>query len=91
MRNLWLVILVALIATGQQAPSVATTQPAGKVAKFSSTANVVIVDVTVKDKAGNAIDSLTQDDFIVLEDGHPQTVNIFEHQKLTMEPEPYRF
>jgi len=88
MRNLWIVVLVALMAAGQQTPPVATAQPAGKAAKFISNANVVIVDVTVKDKSGNAIDSLTQDDFIVLEDGHPQSVNIFEHQKLTMEPEP---
>jgi VWFA-related protein len=79
---------VALIAAGQQTPPAVTTQPAGKAAKFSANANVVIVDVTVKDKAGNAIDSLDQNDFIVLEDGKPQTVNIFEHQKLTMEPEP---
>jgi len=88
MRKLWIVILAALMAAGQQAPQKVTAQPAGTPTKFISNANVVIVDVTVKDKSGNAIDSLTQDDFIVLEDGHPQTVNIFEHQKLTMEPEP---
>jgi len=92
MRNLWIVIVVALLATGQQAPPKApaaakTTAPTAP-AKFITNTNVVIVDVTVKDKAGNAIDSLTQDDFIVFEDGHLQTVNIFEHQKLTMEPEP---
>jgi VWFA-related protein len=83
-----MVITVALIAAGQQTPPAATAQPAGTRAKFSANANVVIVDVTVKDKSGNAIDSLTKDDFIVLEDGHPQAVNIFEHQKLTMDPEP---
>jgi VWFA-related protein len=88
MRNLWIVVIVALIAFGQQTPPPVAAQPAGKAAKFTSNSNVVIVDVTVKDKSGNAIDSLTQDDFSVLEDGHPQTVNIFEHQKLTMEPEP---
>ena len=87
MRKLWIVITVALMAAGQQAPP-AAPQPAGTRAKFSANANVVIVDVTVRDKSGNAIDSLGKDDFIVLEDGHPQTVNIFEHQKLTLEPEP---
>jgi VWFA-related protein len=81
------------MAAGQQAPPAAPQpagppQPAGTRAKFSANANVVIVDVTVRDKSGNAIDSLGKDDFIVLEDGHPQTVNIFEHQKLTLEPEP---
>ena len=88
MRNLWIVILVALMAAGQQAPPKVAAQPAGARPTFVTNANVVIVDVTVKDKAGNAIDSLDKDDFIVLEDGKPQTVNIFEHQKLTMDPEP---
>jgi VWFA-related protein len=83
-----MVIAMALMAAGQQTPPKATARPPGKTPLYTSNANVVIVDVTVKDKAGNAIDSLTQDDFLVLEDGHPQTVNIFEHQKLTMEPEP---
>ena len=88
MRNLWIVVLAALMAAGQQTPPAVTAQPAGATAKFSANSNLVIVDVTVKDKAGNAIDSLDKDDFIVLEDGHPQKVDIFEHQKLTLEPEP---
>ena len=78
---------MALIAAGQQTPPRVTATP-GAPAKFSANANVVIVDVTVKDKSGHAIENLTKDDFIVLEDGKPQTVNIFEQQKLTMEPEP---
>ena len=69
MRNLWIVILVALMAAGQQAPPKVAAQPAGARPTFVTNANVVIVDVTVKDKAGNAIDSLDKDDFIVLEDG----------------------
>jgi len=48
----------------------------------------VIVDVTVKDKSGKAIDSLTQNDFTVLEDGKPQKISVFEVQKLAMEPAP---
>jgi VWFA-related protein len=78
------------MAAGQQAPVKAPAQPAvaGATAKFSATSNLVIVDVTVKDKAGNAIDSLEKSDFTVLEDGKPQAVDIFEHQKLSLEPEP---
>src|ERR1039458_3841146 len=87
MRNLWIVILVTLIAAGQQTPPAATVQPAGTTPKFSANSNLVIVDVTVKDKSGNAIDTLSQSDFVVLEDGKPQKVDIFEHQKLTLEPE----
>src|ERR1039458_2880058 len=90
MRNLWIVILVALMAAGQQTPPAVTAQPAGatRPTTFTATSNLVIVDVTVKDKAGNAINSLDKNDFIVLEDGKPQKVDIFEHQKLTLEPEP---
>ena len=91
MRNLWIAIPVALIAAGQQTPpAVTAAQPAGatRPTTFSANSNLVIVDVTVKDKSGNAIDSLDKNDFIVLEDGHPQKVDIFEHQKLTLEPEP---
>ena len=88
MRNYWIVPVVALIAAGQQTPPQKPTSAApGAPAKFTLNLNTVIVDVTVKDKAGNAVDSLTKDDFIVLEDGKPQSVNIFEHQKLTMDPE----
>jgi len=76
------------MAAGRQTPPAVTAQPAGPTPKFSANSNLVIVDVTVKDKAGNAIDSLDKNDFIVLEDGHPQKVDIFEHQKLTLEPEP---
>jgi len=87
MRNYWIVPVVALIAAGQQTPPRVAAQPGAPV-KFSANANVVIVDVTVKDKSGHAIENLTKDDFIVLEDGKQQSVNIFEQQKLTMEPEP---
>jgi VWFA-related protein len=87
MRKFCVILLAALIAAGQQAPP-AAPQPAAGGARFTANANVVIVDVTVKDKAGNNIENLGKDDFIVLEDGKPQTVNIFERQKLTMDPEP---
>jgi len=91
MKNLWIVVLVALMAAGQQAPTSpqpAASAPAGAISKFSANSSLVIVDVTVKDKQGNAIDALSKEDFSVFEDGKPQKVDIFEHQKLTMEPEP---
>src|SRR5580698_9629138 len=88
MRKYWIVPLVALMAAGQQAPIVKEPTAPGAPAKFVTNLNTVIVDVTVKDKSGNSVEGLTQDDFIVSEDGKPQSVNIFEQQKLTMEPEP---
>src|SRR5271165_2880935 len=87
MRKIWipaLVALIALIALGQQKPPAAATQPA----KFVINSNLVIVDLTVKDKNGKAIEGLTKDDVVVLEDGKPQTITFFEPQKLTLDPEP---
>jgi hypothetical protein len=64
MRTLWIVALLALGASGQQqqqqppaaaqsSPSVAAVKPT-----FTTSSNLVIVDVTVKDKSGKTIDEL---------------------------------
>lgn len=67
----------------------AATQPAQEAAPlFHSSSNLVIVDVTVKDKAGNLIPGLKQDDFTLYEDGKPQKIAVFEYQELGLEPEP---
>jgi len=89
MRIYGLTALLVLSAAGQQQPAQppALPRPAGR-ATFTANANLVIVDVTVKDKSGKAIDSLTQNDFTVLEDGKPQKISVFEVQKLAMEPAP---
>jgi len=78
MRTSWIVVFLALAAAGQQ------QQPA----KFTSNSNLVIVDVTVKDKSGKAINGLKKEDCVVLEDGKPQKIDVFEHQELSVEPEP---
>ena len=75
-----LVLAAAFAQQPVQAPKTGVTFKAG--------ANLVIVDVTVKDRDGKAIDSLTSKDFTVLEDGKPQKIDIFETQKLETEPEP---
>jgi VWFA-related protein len=51
-------------------------------AQFSSTTQLVVETVSVKDKAGNPIDNLTAKDFTVTEDGVPQAIRFFEFQKL---------
>jgi VWFA-related protein len=62
--------------SGQQSPT------------FSSSTNLVIVDVTVKDKNGKSIENLKAEDFTVFEDGKPQKVALFEPQKLSVEVLP---
>ncbi len=89
MRKFWIVSVAALIALGQQqTPAPTAAVPKTGVPVFRASSNLVIVDVTVKDKNGNAIEGLTKEDFNVMEDGKPQRVDVFEHQKLTLDPEP---
>jgi VWFA-related protein len=51
-------------------------------ATFSTTTNVVVVDVTVSDASGKPVTTLTKDDFVLLEDGKSQTVLSCDLQKL---------
>ncbi len=55
---------------------------------FTAKSHLVIVDVTVRDKAGKLIEGLKQSDFAVFEDGKPQKIGVFEYQKLASDPEP---
>ena len=54
--------------------------PTGDDVKFSTAVNVVNVLVSVHDKDGRAVHDLTQSDFMVDEDGHPQTIKYFAKQ-----------
>src|SRR6476619_1027935 len=67
---------VALLLT------VALVLPAQDVATFKATSNLVIVNVTVKDKSGKPIVNLKKEDFTLFEDDKPQSVSVFELQKL---------
>jgi VWFA-related protein len=43
---------------------------------------LVVQTVSVKDSGGNPLEGLTAEDFILTEDGVPQTISVFEFQKL---------
>jgi len=55
-------------------------------ATFSTTAQLVVETVTVKDKDGKPIEGLTSKDFTVTEDGKVQTLSFVEYQKLPDTP-----
>ncbi|MGA7521703.1 MAG: VWA domain-containing protein [Acidobacteriaceae bacterium] len=55
---------------------------AGSVPTFQANANLVLLDVVVRDK-GKPVLGLRQSDFKVLEDGKPQTITVFEEHKAT--------
>ena len=49
---------------------------------FRTQTNLVIVNVTVRDKSGKLIENLTKNDFTLLEDDKPQQITVFEVEHL---------
>jgi VWFA-related protein len=49
---------------------------------FTSNTNLVVIDVSVKDRSGNPVAGLKKEDFTLLEDGKPQQISVFEFQRL---------
>src|SRR5579863_9587940 len=69
-------LCMGLLAQDQQAPT------------FKTNTNLVIVNVSVKDKSGKAIEDLKKDQFTLLEDGKPQPISVFEVEHLNGETLP---
>jgi VWFA-related protein len=96
MRATVLTFLTALLfASAQNAPrqttpprqnGAAQNQPAQNAPsggfKFEATTQLVVVNISAKDKDGNPIKGLKPADFTVTEDGKAQTVRVFEYQEL---------
>jgi VWFA-related protein len=55
---------------------------------FPSRVDAVTVDVVVLDKKGQPVSGLTQDDFLVSEDGAPQTITTFDAVVVPDAPRP---
>src|SRR5271154_3210359 len=53
---------------------------------FRTQTNLVIVNLSAKDKAGRPITNLKKEDVEILEDGVRQEISVFEFQKLAGEP-----
>ena len=70
-------VLAFAIPLASQQPT-----PPGEVVTFSSTAQLVVETVVVKDKDGKTVEGLTAKDFSITEDGVPQTIQLCEFQKV---------
>src|ERR1035441_4119973 len=84
---------IATLLSGLLVVSAQTPPPAAPkgVVKFGATTQLVVVDVTVKDKSGNPIRGLKPADFNITEDGKKQDIKIFTYQELeetVTPPEP---
>jgi VWFA-related protein len=56
--------------------------------KFETTTQLVVVNVSAKDKNGKPIENLKASDFTITEDGKPQQIKVFEYQRLEEEALP---
>lgn len=71
------------LSRGQQAPSPPQTQP--PVASIARSTRLVHLSVIVTDKKGNPVTDLSSGDFTILDDGHPQKVQLF-HTETNQSP-----
>src|SRR5580692_13069292 len=97
---IWRPLSVGLVCAGllaqqtqppaQQPPQQSPQPAADSGAKFETTAQLVVEDVSVTDKNGKPVEGLTAKDFTITEDGVPQTIKFCEPQKLldTATPPP---
>jgi len=80
-------VLGLALAAGAIRPSAQQQQPPQPpdAPRFESSAGVTIVsvDVVVRDAAGNVVRGLTAKDFVVSEDGKPQTLSTFSFQEIS--------
>src|SRR5579871_173535 len=88
-RIITITILLSWLAFAQQQtppPNTMASVPDTGV-KISTTTQLVVEDVLLKGKDGNAITGLKPSDFTVLEDGKPQKISVFEFQTLEEGPD----
>jgi VWFA-related protein len=69
------IVFTGVFAAGQQSDSGSPKAPS----TLSVTVKVVNVPAIVRDKHGQIVSNLSKDDFLLEEDGHPQTVRYFAH------------
>lgn len=89
LRTTFAFLLLLLSGDAQQ---IGQNAPAGGVEQstFSTSSQLVVETVNVKDKSGKPIEGLTAKDFTVTEDGAEQMIRLFEYQSVpdTLDVEP---
>ena len=81
-------LLVCGLLFGQQPASQQQPAPAADgTVTFRTNTQLVVETVIVKDKNGKPIEGLTAKDFVITEDGVPQTIQFCEFQKLDAAPD----
>ena len=71
-------VACAAVATIAATLTAGVQEPPGQPTRFPSAVEEVLVDVVVADRDGTPIGGLTRDDFVLAEDGVPQTILSFE-------------
>jgi VWFA-related protein len=82
MRSLLTILLLATLGAKAQQIGQNAVPGNNDTPTLSVRSQIVIETVVVKDKKGNTIDGLTAKDFILTEDGVPQTIRFCEPQSL---------
>jgi VWFA-related protein len=81
-----LAVFIALLIATAAAPRGAQQQAPAAI--FRSDVDLVVVDVVVRDRSGNAVRGLTAADFEVREDNRPQQIVSFDVEEVTTERAP---
>jgi len=82
------VLFIACVAAAALAAQEPAPQQPPQPPTFRAEANLVRVDVTVVDRHGEPISTLTADDFAVEEDGAPQAIQSFKFVSADGQPPP---
>ena len=77
-RTAVVLLMTATLAAGQP--------PKARPPVFRGGTELVLVNVVARDKSGAFVRGLTKDDFVVLEDGKPQTIERAEFEQLDRAP-----
>ena len=74
-----LLLLMSLFLTSAQVLQLQKPTESQPASSLKVRTSLVIIPAIVTDKSGKPVEDLTKDDFVVKEDGKPQTIAFFEH------------